>query len=146
MGTAVAGWGRTFRLVDAARHAWAVLDPGDPARDVLAALIESDPPGLERAIDMIGPIFGHLERWPAADPPPPRGAARARGPQVTHLLGDPEAIRWLAATSALQALELGPVSAVGRAVAAGAVALWRGDPEGFAWLATAVRLSRADPG
>lgn len=130
-------------LIDRARRARARLDPGDPVKEILDALIDAAPGlGTDEVVRLVGPVFAHLESWPA---PEPRRRADTRlndDIEVRRAMTDASARSWLAATAALQALEMGPATPMARAIAAGAVALSRGELEGLEWLGAAVRLSR----
>jgi hypothetical protein len=131
----------TDQLVEAARRAHAALDPWDPVRERLSPLAEDGDPSAH--VRRAGPLIAHLAGWPA---PGTRPGARD-GVAAGHLGVDArewgrEILGWLAAMTALQAVEAGPGSEVGRTLAAGAVALWRGDRDGLSWLAAGIRLSR----
>lgn len=142
-GTAVTG------LIDAACRAIAQLDRDDVLGERLLYLIERAEASrswadLALAIRLVEPLFDRLAEWPA-----PLGApAPDIYPHGLHEERDPlrraDAMRWLAAVTALQALELGPGSPMGRALASGAVALARGDATGLGWIVSAVGLSRAE--
>jgi len=139
--TAIVVCGHTSQLAEAARRARGRLDPCDPAQAGLRLLAEDgdpcDPDEGRRARALIA----HLTGWPA-----PGRLGRAGSGPMGRLgwYGEPweEDVRaWLAAMVAVQAVEAGPESALGRALAAAAVALWEGQREGLLWLAEAVRVS-----
>lgn len=144
--TAIAVCGHTGQLAQAARRARGRLDPCDPAQAGLRLLAEDHDPcdpgdGRRRA----RPLIAHLTGWPAPGRLGREGCA-PMGRLGRH--GEPweEDVRaWLAAMVAVQAVEAGPESALGRALAAAAVALWEGQREGLSWLAEAVHLSRQPP-
>lgn len=130
-------------LAERARRARARLDPADPVCATLDALIaRAADLRVDQALGLVGPVFAHLAAWPA---PEARRRADMRlneDIEVRRALADPSARSWLAATAALQALEMGPGTPMARAIAAGAVALSEGELEGLDWLSAAVRLSR----
>lgn len=130
-------------LAARARRVRARLDPGDRLAEVLDPLAAAHTGiGVDEMLRLARPLFVHLSGWPA---PEPRRRADERlneDVEVRRAMSNPSARGWLAATAALQALEMGPGTPMARAIAAGAVALWQGELEGLEWLAAAVRLSR----
>lgn len=143
MDTAVAVCAHTGQLVEAARRVRARLDPCDPVQVGLRPLAEDgDPNDAAEAHRRAGSLIAHLAGWPAPGRPGLTDAVAAGGIGRAGEGWEEEIGAWLAAMMALQAVEVGAESALGRALAAGAVALWHGEPEGLSWLAAAVRLSR----
>lgn len=135
-------------LIDASCRAIARLDREDPVGEHVLRLIERVEASrtwadLALAIRVIEPVFDRLAEWP----PPPGAPAPDTYPHDAEderdALRRADAMRWLAAVTALQALELGPGSPMARALAAGAVALAAGDAAGLGWIVSAVGLSRA---
>ncbi len=136
----------TAGLVERARRARGRLDPADPVCDTLRPLIaRGSGLGIDEAMRLARPVFDHLSAWPEPDPQRRADARLNDDRGVRRALADHSARGWLATTAALQALEMGPGTPMARAIAAGAVALSRGEPEGLDWLAAAVRLSRPQP-
>ena len=142
-----AGTGRhagTAGLVERARRARARLDPADPVCETLEPLItQGSGLGIDEAMRLARPVFDHLSAWPRPDARRRADTHLNEDREVRRALTDRSARGWLATTTALQALEMGPGTPMARAIAAAAVALSRGEPEGLDWLVAAVRLSRS---
>lgn len=119
------------------------LDPCDPAQAGLRLVAqERDLRDSGEARRRARPLIMHLAGWPAPGRTGREGAAAQGGLGQPGDLWEEDARAWLAAMVAVQAVEAGVDCALGRALAAAAVALWEGEPEGLPWLIEAVRLSR----
>ncbi len=137
-------------LIDAACRAIARLDRDDVLGERLLCLIERAEASrswadLALAIRMIEPLFDRLAEWPPPPGTPDADAYPYEHDEERDPLRRADGMRWLAAVTALQALELGPGSPMARALACGAVSLARGDADGLGWIVSAVGLSRAEP-
>jgi hypothetical protein len=139
-------------LVASATRARALLSPDDPLSDLLARFVARVGRGdrwtdLAVAIAMIEPLIDRLRTWPPPastpdeHPFPPPCACECDEAALSRI----DALRWLSAMAALQALELGQGTPMARALAVGAIALWEGDSDGVGWMTAAVRLSGSDP-
>ena len=136
-------------LIDAACRAIARLDGDDVLGERLLCLIERAEASrswadLALAIRLVEPLFDRLAGWPAPPGTPAPDTYPHQHDQERDALRRADAMRWLAAVTALQALELGPGSPMARALASGAVALAGGDGTGLGWIVSAVGLSRAE--
>ena len=136
-------------LIDAACRAVARLDRDDPLGERLLCLIERVEASrtwadLALAIRLLEPLFDRLAEWPPPPGAPESDSYPGERDDDRAALRRADAMRWLAAITALQALELGPGSPMARALASGAVSLARGESGGLGWIVSAVGLSRVE--
>lgn len=141
--------GLSAQLVGSASRARAQLDPGDPLGDTLLSVIghaerSEGWADLALAIRLIEPLFDRLADWPSPCAQPEPDVFPSEDLEERDALRRVDTMRWLAAMAALQAVELGPSSPMALALAAGAVALARGEAEGLGWIVSAIKLSRTE--
>lgn len=144
------GW--SAALGSAAGRVRASLGQGDPLVGTVerfVGLAESAESWADLALAIVAaePIFEFVATWPepVVEPVPTDLLREEPGESDRSALDRIDSLRWLATIAALEALEHGKESEMGRLLAAGAVTLHCGDATGVGWLLRAVELSRIPP-